>query len=348
MREFNTSGPCDPAKHYTVMREALIAKGQVLVDSGRFFTIFAPRQSGKTTYVRLLSHQLRTQGYLPILVDFAGLNRLTKATFYRALARHLFTEVSAYGQFARPQIKDAIDLELCLAQLPPQTPPIILFIDEFETVPATVKRELLPVLRLLYHKRTHHKMHAVGLVGVSTLSDLLVESTTPFNIVEELTIKPFTFAEVNGLIEKYMAESRQPFDPAVVQAIYENTQGQPALTCAFCYYLVNEVVPDHTQTVTIAAFSPTLAHFLTERHDEYILNIVSKAQEQEAFMRRVLFGAYPIRYSVDDPNINYLSMHGVIANVNGFVQVPVPLYHKHLTTAFHLDKTGNYLNNDNL
>lgn len=37
MREFNTSGPCDPAKHYTVMREALIAKGQALVDSGRFF-----------------------------------------------------------------------------------------------------------------------------------------------------------------------------------------------------------------------------------------------------------------------------------------------------------------------
>jgi hypothetical protein len=26
MREFNTSGPCNPALHYTVMREALIAE----------------------------------------------------------------------------------------------------------------------------------------------------------------------------------------------------------------------------------------------------------------------------------------------------------------------------------
>ena len=25
MREFNTTGPCDPDKHYTVMREALVA-----------------------------------------------------------------------------------------------------------------------------------------------------------------------------------------------------------------------------------------------------------------------------------------------------------------------------------
>ena len=28
IREFNTSGPCDPALHYTVMRDALIAEGK--------------------------------------------------------------------------------------------------------------------------------------------------------------------------------------------------------------------------------------------------------------------------------------------------------------------------------
>jgi len=28
MREFNTTGPCDPALHYTVMREALMLEGQ--------------------------------------------------------------------------------------------------------------------------------------------------------------------------------------------------------------------------------------------------------------------------------------------------------------------------------
>lgn len=334
MREFNTSGPCDPDKHYTVIREALVAKGQTLVDRGQFFTIFAPNQFGKTTYVRLLSHQLRTQGYLPISVDFAGLNRLTKATFYKVLAERLFAEVSAYGRFARPKINAAFDLEIYLAQLPPQTPPIVLFIDEFETVPATVKRELLPILRSFYHRRTHHKLHALGLVGVSTLWDLLAASTTPFNIVEELTIQPFTLAEVNGLIGQYVAESGQPFDTAVIQAIYENTQGQPALTCTLCHHLVTEMVPNRTQPVTMAAFSPTLELFLAECHDKHILNIVNKAQEKEAIMRRVLFSPYPIRCPIDDPNINYLSAHGVVANVNGFIQVPVPLYRQCLLTAF--------------
>ena len=59
MRYFNTSGPCDPEKHYTVMREALVAQGAQLVAQGRYFTIFAPRQSGKTTYFQLLLRTLR-------------------------------------------------------------------------------------------------------------------------------------------------------------------------------------------------------------------------------------------------------------------------------------------------
>lgn len=54
MRVFNTSGPCNPEQHYTIMREALLIKGEALVADGRFFTIFAPKQTGKTTYFQLL------------------------------------------------------------------------------------------------------------------------------------------------------------------------------------------------------------------------------------------------------------------------------------------------------
>lgn len=43
LRRFNSSGPCNPDQHYTVMRDALVARGQKLVDQGRYFTIFAPR-----------------------------------------------------------------------------------------------------------------------------------------------------------------------------------------------------------------------------------------------------------------------------------------------------------------
>jgi len=334
MREFNTSGPCDPDKHYTVMREALVTKGQALVDRGRFFTIFAPRQSGKTTYFQLLFRQLRPQGYLPIWISFEGLKQLSRAKFYSALAMRLSEELTAYSQASVPPMEDAFDLEIYLKQVSLRTPPLMLVIDEFEDIPTEVVSELLHLLRAMYHKREHHKLYALALVGVSTLAELIVSSASPFNIVDELSIDYFTFAEVEQLIGQYVAESGQPFDEPVIKAIYENTVGQPGLTCALCQHLVTEVVTDRSQPVTMDAFYPALKYFLTERSDKNILNVVQKAREKQAFMLRVLFGDNPILFTVNEPNIAYLFAHGVIDNVNGNVEVAVPLYGKCLITAF--------------
>lgn len=334
MREFNTSGPCDPDKHYTVMREALIAKGEKMVAQGRFFTIFAPRQSGKTTYFQLLFRHLRTTGYLPIWISLEGFKTLERADFYAALQYRLQFEFKDQGIHASRTLHHQLDFEVWLQEASNEAQPMVLVIDEFEDIPTEVVSEVLHVFRALYQKREHHKLHALALVGVSTLADLVVSSASPFNIVDELRIDYFTFAEVEELIEQYVTESGQPFDEAVIRAIYENTQGQPGLTCALCQYLVTEMVKDRSQPVTMAAFYPTLKHFLTERRDKNILNIVSKAREKQAFMLRVLFGTEPIPYTVDDPNINYLSAHGVVQNIDGFVQVPVPLYSKRLITAF--------------
>ena len=44
---FNTSGPNIEAEHYTLMRDNYIKKGVTLVNQKRYFTIWAPRQTGK-------------------------------------------------------------------------------------------------------------------------------------------------------------------------------------------------------------------------------------------------------------------------------------------------------------
>lgn len=334
MHEFNTSGPCDPRIHYTIMRESLVAKGEALVERGRFFTIFAPRQAGKTTYFQLLFRQLQIQGYLPIWTSFEGLKTLGRSDFYAAFQHRLQHELVLNGIKAERTLKHQFDLELWLEEISGQGKPIVLVIDEFEDTPDDVRSELLHVFRAMYQKREHHKLQTVALVGVSTLADLVVSAASPFNVVDELHIDYFTFAEVEELIGQYVAESGQPFDEAVIRAIYTNTQGQPGLVCALCHYLVTEMVTDHTLPVTMESFYPTLKYFLNERRDKNILNIVSKAREKQDFMVRVLFGNQPVPYTVDDPDINYLSAHGVVANVDGVVQVPVPLYSKRLITAF--------------
>jgi hypothetical protein len=150
---------------------------------------------------------------------------------------------------------------------------------------------------------------------------------------------------VQALIDQYVSEAGQPFEPAVVKAIYENTRGQPGLVSALCQYLVEEMVPDRTHPVTMAAFYPTLKHFLTERKDKNIFNIVQKAKEKPAFMLRLLFNQTPLPFSIDNPDMAYLAAHGVIENVGGNIEILVPLYAKRLITAFRPTingETGDY------
>jgi predicted AAA+ superfamily ATPase len=70
MREFNTSGPNIQEEHYTLPRTQLVQQGKKLVYSNRYFTIWAPRQTGKSTYFRFLAEALRMEGYKVAFINF--------------------------------------------------------------------------------------------------------------------------------------------------------------------------------------------------------------------------------------------------------------------------------------
>lgn len=58
MCEFNTSGPNDPQYHYTIFRKDLVEAGKKLVYRKKYFTVWAPRQTGKSTWFRQLKDEL--------------------------------------------------------------------------------------------------------------------------------------------------------------------------------------------------------------------------------------------------------------------------------------------------
>ena len=60
MRTFCTEGPVDPERNYFVPREDMVALGLQKVDDWRYFTLFAPRQAGKSTYYDFLLHRIQT------------------------------------------------------------------------------------------------------------------------------------------------------------------------------------------------------------------------------------------------------------------------------------------------
>jgi len=176
-------------------------------------------------------------------------------------------------------------------------------------------------------------MHSLALVGVSTVAELVVSSASPFNIAEELPIPYFTFQEVRSLIKQYVTESGQVFSKKVIKLIYENTFGQPGLVCALCSYIVKKLATDR-QPVTIEHYYRAQHHFLTERFDKNIINIVQKAREKRAFMLRLLFDDEPQPFSIHDPDMAWLYANGVIDKDNGNTDIGVPLYKKVLISAF--------------
>ncbi len=334
MREFNTSGPCDPALHYTVLREALMQKGLEKVRKGRYFTIFAPRQTGKTTYFKLLMIELDRCGFLPLWVSLENLKTASKDQFYRQLGKRLSAAFRERRVSCEASMTNPFDLEDVLHNIRRSSPPIVLIIDEFEGIPDSVVSEVMHTFRYIYHQTGNRVIHSLILVGVSTLAELVVSHASPFNVADELEVPYFTFGEVRELIGQYVAESGQVFEGDVIQAVYENTKGQPGLVCGFCQDLVERVAADRACPVVMDHYYTTQQYFLTERFDKNIVNIVQKARSKKPFMLNLLFGDTPVPFSIHDPDIAWLYANGVLYKDNGNTDILVPLYKKALIIAF--------------
>lgn len=72
MKTFGTRGPVTPERHYVVPRTREIADFIHRVKDGRYVVIFAPRQTGKTTFFRAALKKLTLEepSYCPIELNF--------------------------------------------------------------------------------------------------------------------------------------------------------------------------------------------------------------------------------------------------------------------------------------
>jgi hypothetical protein len=334
MREFNTSGPCNPELHYTLKRDFLIADAMDKVMKGRYFTVFAPRQTGKTTLFQLLFNELDDSWIKPIHIRFASLKNCSREEFYNALMHKITIELQKHEVQTNVIITSANKIEVFFQDLHDQYAfKLLIVIDEFEGIPLCVLNEFMHALRDMYHQKEYHVLHSMMLVGVSTIAELVHTTASPFNVAEEIEVSYFTEAEINELIDQYVVESHQDFDRQVRKAIYKNTNGQPGLVNALCKYLVEKVPVEKQKCVGMDSFLPTLTHFLTAKYDKNIINIVQKAYEKKEFLIRLLFKEERIPFTVDHPDISYLYANGVLNNVNGSAEIIVPLYKKRLINA---------------
>lgn len=326
-RYFNTSGPNIPDEHYTLTREKLIKKGLDLVKRRRYFTIWAPRQTGKSTYFRMLAKELETIGYQVLHINVENFKNVTEKDLLTFLSDEFMekldiritsqTLVMFHNQLKR--IKDRR---------------IVFIIDEIEGLNEEIFGQFLPTIRNLYQFRDEHSLKSVILVGVSNIVGVVQDHASPFNIADNLEVPYFSNEETFTLLHMHEEETGQLFHREVKEKICANTANQPGLVNAFAYQLVErnpqKEIIDYDDYLNVEDW------FLTEAIDKNISNIINKAKEHRGFVEQLLFTEEKLKYQVNDEKIKFLHSHGLIKkDKEGYVEFWVPMYRKAVYDAFY-------------
>ncbi|OQX79571.1 MAG: hypothetical protein B6D64_04625 [Bacteroidetes bacterium 4484_276] len=328
MRYFNTSGPNIPDKHYTIEREDILKRGLELVKDERYFTIWAPRQTGKSTYFRQLAIKLEQLGYKVAHINFENFRNAPIETFLLSFTRHLREKWGVdYSEFNNiSHIFEHIQVT--------NDKKCVLIIDEVEGINKEYFGDFLHSIRNAYHSRESHCLKSVVLVGVSNILGVVQDNASPFNIADNLDVPYFTKGEVFELLHQHEAETGQLFDDMAKDKIFQITAGQPGLVNGFAKVMVDRGLDK--KVLGYNDFLKVEDWYLTEAIDKNLANILKIAEQERTFIERLLFTEENTPFKINRPSIKLLHVNGLIKKDNeGNVAFWVPLYKKSLHDAFY-------------
>lgn len=264
-RYFEKSGVVDPDASYYVPLENVTNMDnhdiKTMVDMGRYFSIFAPRQSGKTTFFEGFCSALeKDPAYVALLLSFQTYKNLDKQRFYQLIQKDLYNQlinrldaVRAYLNFHN--LTDHISFSELFEELNRiiEFKKIVIFIDEFDGIPVSELENFLTTLRELYQKYKKRKdkaLYSVGLVGIRNITKLIVGGVSPFNIADQVKLPPFTLKNVRDLYSQYTEETNQSFTEEAVKKVFNDTAGQPWLINRIGTILTINIKPETTDLIT--------------------------------------------------------------------------------------------------
>ena len=355
-RYFETRGPVDAALHYVVPRMEELSDFIARVKLGRYIVIFAPRQTGKTTFFRTALKTLLVEepNYCPIELNFQVYKNVPPTAFYAHFSQKLREEIENVFQKRQAVVPDALHRLLeesvltdHLAMLDffkrlgrvlaPQR--FVLIIDEFDGIPPAIVSDFLYVLRQTYHEALASRCpFSLGLVGVKDLTQLNYDRTiSPFNIQDEFYLPSFTLAQVQELLGQYTAEVGQPFAPEVVATLHRQTGGQPFLVNRLAQLLTQEMEIPKDITISLEHFAAARATLLEEDNVNFT-HLTTNARRNprfESILMKIATSEQGLSFNPDDAVMRDLATYGVIKRgVDGKCEIVNPMYQYRVMRAF--------------
>ncbi len=365
MRRFGTQGPVNPQEHYVVSRTEEIADYIKRVKEGKYVVLFAPRQTGKTTFfqaaletltVGTVPNTAATQtesttslNYFPIQLNFDIYKNLDLSPFYGHLYEQMREGIIAVlqkrGSVPSENLRQFLENTTLTDHLSMLSffkrfarfldseydgQQVVLVIDEFDGIPQVAVSDFLHTLRHIYISGKPRCPHSVGIVGVKSIAQLNYDrSISPFNIQDEFHLPNFTLKQVQKLLGQYTDEVGQVFIPEVIKSIHKQTAGQPVLVNRFAQILTEELDIPKTEPVTMIHFSKAHAQLLHDRNTniEHLTTNIRKNPRFENVLMRIMERDEGVDFNMDDDIISELATYGVIKKAaDGMCEILSPIY----------------------
>ncbi|MFG1943429.1 AAA family ATPase [Nonomuraea sp. NPDC048826] len=344
---FNTTGPCDPQRHYMLPPTPRLPEARTLVDMDRYFVVHAPRQTGKTTALEALAAEITAES------DTAAL------LFSCERAKAAGDDYAVAEEILLRALRQAADWsgwpeELLPPDPPPQAPPgtrfdsaltewchrsprrVVLFLDEIDALQGNSLVSILSQLRDGHNARPTGRPFpaSVVLCGLRDLRDYKVacggdpgrfNAASPFNIVaESLRLGDFSADQIGELYGQHTEATGQEFTKDAVDRVFELTQGQPWLVNALAHEIT--VKMGVTDAVT-AAQVETAKERLIRAREIHLDALVARLHEPRVkrVIELIVAGAWPGTDVAFDDDVSYVHDLGLIRSTRD-LEIANPIY----------------------
>ena len=356
MKTFGTEGPVFPEKNYIVSRTAELTDFIDRVKQGKYLVIFAPRQTGKTTFFQAALNTLVTEEpiYFPISLNFETYEDCSPSDFYENLTEDIREAVENIFQMSgeappvvltqfleNAQITSHLLMRRFFRQFAKllENKRIVFIIDEFDGIPQGAIKGFLHSLRHIYLSKSSLRCpYSLSIVGIKGIAQLDYDrSVSPFNIHDEFAVSNFTLEQVCELLGQYTDEVGQTFAPEVIENLHRQTAGQPFLVNRCAQILTTEMDIPKTEPITMGHFSNAHTRLLREqnRNIQHLLTNIRRDPRFERILMQITSYDEGVAFNLDTEIISELVTYGVIEeDTRGVCKIVNPIYQFRIMQAF--------------
>jgi hypothetical protein len=353
VRFFNTTGPCNPNKHYMLPPAERLVGAQLsrYLRDELYWVLHAPRQTGKTTVLQSWAREINAgDEAVACYVTVERCQNIAEPERAMPALCEAIREFAGFANLPVPEVSTT-DANSALSNIlrhwstlvAPK--PLIVLFDEVDVLTGDALISFLRQLRGGFAERGVGKFPvSVALVGMRDLKDYITAAKggaapnpgSPFNIkTDSVLLSNFHKDDIGRLFAQRTEETGQQITQEALDYVYEQSKGQPwIVNSLFLRATLRVLVEDDYQTVTLDHIKEAREQMIQARETHLDQLAVRLNDERVYKIIETLMTGEPDMLLTQSDAFMYCLDLGLVSKEKGTPQVANPIYREVLARQF--------------